>query len=127
MEQTALGILQVANAHMARALQVISVERGHDPRDFALVVFGGAGGMHACRVARTLVGEIKLAHEKEVLEGRVNGDLYQRLRAPIDEGRKVYASRIDGEPGTDYFHEEVVKILADNIVSRLGAEYPGPR
>lgn len=79
------------------------------------------------RVARALVAEIKLAHEKEVLEGRVNGDLYQRLRAPIDEGRKVYRSRVDPESGTDYFHEEVVKILADNVVSRLGAEYPGPR
>lgn len=54
LEQTALGILQVANAHMARALQVISVERGHDPRDFALLSFGGAGGLHAADLARSL-------------------------------------------------------------------------
>ena len=53
-EKTALGILQVANAHMTRALQVISVERGHDPRDFALLSFGGAGGLHAPDLARSL-------------------------------------------------------------------------
>ena len=49
--QTALGIIEVANAHMERALRVISVERGHDPRDFTLFSFGGAGGLHACELA----------------------------------------------------------------------------
>jgi N-methylhydantoinase A len=44
----------VVNAHMARALRVISVERGHDPRHFALVSFGGAGGLHAAELARGL-------------------------------------------------------------------------
>jgi N-methylhydantoinase A len=51
---TALGIVRVANAEMVRALRVISVERGLDPRDFALVAFGGAGGMHACALAEEL-------------------------------------------------------------------------
>ena len=50
----ALGIVQVVNAHMERAMRVISVERGHDPRDCTLVSFGGAGGLHACDVARQL-------------------------------------------------------------------------
>lgn len=52
--QAALGVIQVINAHMARALRVISVERGHDPRDFLLVSFGGAGGLHAADLARSL-------------------------------------------------------------------------
>ncbi len=52
--ETALGIVRVANAEMNRALRVISVERGLDPRDFALVAFGGAGGMHACALAEEL-------------------------------------------------------------------------
>jgi N-methylhydantoinase A len=51
---TALGVVRVANAEMVRALRVISVERGLDPRDFALVAFGGAGGMHACALAEEL-------------------------------------------------------------------------
>lgn len=50
-EELAEGIVQVADATMERAIRVISVERGFDPRDFVLVSFGGAGGMHACSLA----------------------------------------------------------------------------
>ena len=50
----ALGMVQIANAHMERALRVISVERGEDPRETVLVSFGGAGGLHACDLARAL-------------------------------------------------------------------------
>ena len=53
-EQAAAGVVQVAEAEMARALRMISVERGLDPREFALVAFGGAGGMHACAIADEL-------------------------------------------------------------------------
>jgi N-methylhydantoinase A/oxoprolinase/acetone carboxylase beta subunit len=48
------GVIRVANANMERAIRVVSVERGYDPRDFALVAFGGAGGMHACDLAAAL-------------------------------------------------------------------------
>ena len=48
------GIVAVVNANMERALRVVSVERGHDPRDFALISFGGAGGLHAADLARSL-------------------------------------------------------------------------
>jgi N-methylhydantoinase A len=48
------GILRVANANMERAIRLVSVERGHDPRDFALVAFGGCGGLHACEIASEL-------------------------------------------------------------------------
>ena len=53
-EEAALGIVRVANAEMVRALRVISVERGLDPREFALLAFGGAGGLHACALAEEL-------------------------------------------------------------------------
>ena len=49
--ELAEGIVRVANANMERAIRVVSVERGHDPRQFALLAFGGAGGMHACEIA----------------------------------------------------------------------------
>ena len=52
--ETALGVVRVADAEMARALRVVSVERGLDPRGFALSAFGGAGGMHACALAGEL-------------------------------------------------------------------------
>ncbi|MGA2431464.1 MAG: hydantoinase/oxoprolinase family protein, partial [Candidatus Acidiferrum sp.] len=54
VEDFAEGILAVANAVMEKAIRVISVERGHDPRDYTLVAFGGAGGLHACALASTL-------------------------------------------------------------------------
>jgi N-methylhydantoinase A len=51
---TASGIISVVTANMARAIRVISVQRGHDPRDYTLVAFGGAGPLHAARLAREL-------------------------------------------------------------------------
>ncbi len=54
IEATAWGILEVADAAMERAIRVISVERGHDPREFALLAFGGAGPLHAVHLARRL-------------------------------------------------------------------------
>jgi N-methylhydantoinase A/oxoprolinase/acetone carboxylase beta subunit len=48
------GIVRIANANMERAIRVVSVERGRDPRDFPLVAFGGCGGLHACEMAEEL-------------------------------------------------------------------------
>lgn len=53
-EVAAMGVLDVANASMERALRVVSVERGHLPADYALFCFGGAGGLHACALADSL-------------------------------------------------------------------------
>ena len=53
-EDAAAGVLAVANANMAGAIRVVSVERGHDPRSFALVSFGGAGPLHAAEIAESL-------------------------------------------------------------------------
>jgi N-methylhydantoinase A len=52
--EAARGILEVANATMIRAIKLVSVERGHDPHDFALIAFGGAGPLHAARLAEEL-------------------------------------------------------------------------
>jgi N-methylhydantoinase A len=53
-EQTAEGIVEVANSSMERAIRRISVERGHDPRECTLIAFGGAAGQHACDLAANL-------------------------------------------------------------------------
>ena len=52
--ETAQGIISVVTANMARAIRVISVQRGHDPRDYTLMAFGGAGPLHAARLAQEL-------------------------------------------------------------------------
>jgi N-methylhydantoinase A len=54
VEQFAAGIIQLAEAEMEKAIRLISVERGHDPREFTLVAFGGAGPLHACSLAHAL-------------------------------------------------------------------------
>lgn len=54
LEEAAEGVIRVSNATMTRAIRVVSVERGYDPRDFALLAFGGCGGLHACELADDL-------------------------------------------------------------------------
>jgi N-methylhydantoinase A len=94
VEETALGILRVADAEMVRALRVISVERGLDPRDFALLAFGGAGGMHACSLAEELGIET-------VLVPRAGGVL-SALGLAISDLRRDYVSPfLSGLDGVD--------------------------
>ena len=54
LEKFAAGVIRVVNATMEKAIRVVSIERGRDPRQFALVAFGGAGGLHACALAESL-------------------------------------------------------------------------
>jgi N-methylhydantoinase A len=54
IEEAAAGIVEIIDNAMARAIRTVSVGRGHDPRRFALVAFGGAGPLHACRLAELL-------------------------------------------------------------------------
>jgi len=54
LEKFAAGIIRVVNSTMEKAIRVVSIERGRDPRDFALVAFGGAGALHACALAEAL-------------------------------------------------------------------------
>ncbi|MGI8565010.1 MAG: GAF domain-containing protein [Pyrinomonadaceae bacterium] len=81
----------------------------------------------ARRFARLLVSEIKLYNEQKVREGRVEGDLYSRLREDIDRSRQMYDKRIAPEVAGryDYFHQELVNTLAEGDSSKLGESYPG--
>ncbi len=54
LEKFAAGVIRVVNSTMEKAIRVVSIERGRDPRRFALVAFGGAGGLHACALAEAL-------------------------------------------------------------------------
>jgi N-methylhydantoinase A len=53
-QEAARGIVRLANNNMVNAIKLISVNRGHDPRDFTLIAFGGGGGLHACALAKEL-------------------------------------------------------------------------
>ena len=76
----------------------------------------------ARRFARLLVSEIKLYNEEEVDQGRASRNLYQRLKEDIDRSREMYEKRISPDIRTaqDYFHEELVRILADGDAGALG-------
>ena len=81
----------------------------------------------ARRFARLLISEIKLYNEQKVSEGRIEHDLYDRLREYIDRSREMYDKRVRPEVANryDYFHGELVNTLAEGDVSKLGANYPG--
>ena len=97
LAQFARGILDVANATMEKAIRVISVERGHDPRDYTLVAFGGAGGLHACELAaaleipRVLLPKFPGALSAlGILRADVVKDIPQTMRLPVPSARLAW-------------------------------------
>ena len=80
----------------------------------------------ARRFAKLLVDEIRLYNQAKVQEGRANKDIYDRLREDIDKSRATYEKRYGSTPAAsaDYFTQEVVRILADNDRSLMGAGFP---
>jgi N-methylhydantoinase A len=91
---TARGVVAVANAHMQRALRVVSVERGFDPREFTLVAFGGAGPLHACDLAAGL-------SIRRVLVPRYPGVLSAFGMAFADATRDVSTAAVTAVPLED--------------------------
>jgi hypothetical protein len=83
--------------------------------------------LRAQRFARLLVDEIKLYNQAKVAEGRASKDLYDRLKDDIDKSRASYNKRYGSSPAAsaDYFTKELVRTLADNDASALGASFPG--
>jgi hypothetical protein len=83
----------------------------------------------AKRFARLLVSEIKLYNEQRLQEARAGGDIYIKLKRDIDRSREMYEKRIPSsvQQKADYFHNEIVRILAENDPAKLGSDYPGPR
>ncbi|HVB28532.1 MAG TPA: hypothetical protein VNG91_01855, partial [Terriglobia bacterium] len=80
------------------------------------------------RFSKLLVSEIELYNKNSVAEGRRNKDLYQRLEKDIKRSRETYEKRFAHTVAkqVDYFHEELVKTLAENDPMLLGSGYPGP-
>jgi len=77
----------------------------------------------ARRLARLLISEIKLYNEKKVEDGRAAGDLYERLKDDIERSRQVYDERTPANirQDTNFFHDELVRILADGRAEALGS------
>lgn len=89
--KAALGIASIATSNMTRAIRAVSTEKGYDPRDFTLMPFGGAGGLHAFEVARTLgIGRILVPVAPGILcaDGLLEAELQENFvvscRMPLD-------------------------------------------
>ena len=88
VDDLADGVIRVANASMLRAIRVVSLERGHDPRRFALVAFGGAGGMHAADLAAELgIGRVLIPRHAGVLSalGMLAADVIRDYSTSVRE------------------------------------------
>lgn len=118
-DRTVAGVIEVVDAHMERALRAVSVEEGADPRDSALVAFGGAGGLHASRLARRLgIGTVLVPPHSGVFSAL--GLLLATPRA--DAVRTVMLPQ--GDPGLDPAADSVVK-LAEDRFREMFANDPG--
>ncbi|RLM63593.1 hydantoinase/oxoprolinase family protein [Halorubrum sp. Atlit-8R] len=109
----ALGVHRVANADMTRAIRSVTVERGHDPRGFGLVAFGGAGPMHAVAIADALDVE-------RVVVPRASGVLSAYGLLAADETRDAVRTRqaplaeVDPD-AVDAVYEELTEGLSDEV------------
>jgi len=98
-QETARSIVRIANNNMVNAIKLISINRGHDPRDFALIGFGGGGGMHACALARELnIKKVIIPRQSSVFSAW--GMLLSDLRR-------------------DYLLTQIVELSAEGAAARL--------
>jgi N-methylhydantoinase A/oxoprolinase/acetone carboxylase beta subunit len=101
LEETAEGILTIANSNMARAIRSRTIEKGHDPREFALVAFGGAGPLHAADVADSLeIPEVLVPPYPGITSagGLLTSDLkYDRMRTVFQLEGSIDGDRLNRE------------------------------
>lgn len=114
--ETAEGIVTIANAGMARAIRSRTIQKGHDPRDFALVAFGGAGPLHACEVADSLgIPEVLVPPHPGITSatGLLTSDLrYDQMRTVFMVEGAIDAGRLNRD----------LAALAEEVRARMRAD-----
>jgi N-methylhydantoinase A len=123
VEEAALAIARVANAAMERAIRRVSVERGHDPRRFTLVAFGGGGPLHACELAEALgIPRVLVPPTPGVLSA-----LGMLAAAPTrDTARTALRSLAGGGEGLAAWLDETFAPLAARAIDDMAAEGHDP-
>ena len=89
--EAAVSVIRIANSMMGKILRIVSVERGYDPRDFALVAFGGAGPMHVCALAEELqINRVILPRNPGMFSalGLLTADLFHDYSNPVLSGTR---------------------------------------
>ena len=96
--ELAKGVIRLVNDGMAKAISIVSVERGRDPREFTMVAFGGAGPIHSCDLADEMgIGEIIVPLHAGLFSayGLIVGDLTRSFSAPVMDSPKALKRRFD--------------------------------
>ena len=135
VERAAHGVVGVVVANMVRAIRTISVERGHDPRDFTLVAFGGAGPLHARDVADALgIREVLVPEVPGIVcaQGLVIADLKEdfvlgrRLELKTETAGELAAAVAElARRAEDWFREEAVPDADREVEIVFDARYVG--
>ncbi len=98
-EEAALSVIRIANSMMSKILRIVSVERGFDPRDFALVAFGGAGPMHVCALAEELeIDNVMVPPNPGMFSalGLLTADLFHDYSRPLlVDVKNIYALEVE--------------------------------
>lgn len=133
--ETAQGIISVVTANMARAIRVISVQRGYDPRDYTMMAFGGAGPLHAARLAKELdMKRVLVPRNPGILCAM--GLLLTDLRADFAATKLLPATSASTEEvaqvfarltrrAEDWFHEEEIDAPARRLTRTADMRYAG--
>ena len=98
-EEAAVSVIRIANSMMSKILRIVSVERGYDPRDFALVAFGGAGPMHVCALADELeIDQVLVPPNPGMFSalGLLTADLFHDYSRPVlSDAEEVDADNVE--------------------------------
>ena len=120
-EETARGIIRLANANMVNALKLVSLNRGHDPQDFTLVAFGGGGAMHAADLAEELN-----IRRVVVPENCATFSAWGMLRTDLRRDYlRTQAARLDSVPPEEIghlFEQSATEAVADFESDGVGAD-----
>ncbi len=132
------GIVRIANANMERAIRVVSVQRGFDPREFALLAFGGAGGLHACDLADSLeMGTVLIPEHSGVLSalGMLLADVVkdysasmlrptaEMTEAMLQEALEPLLARAHADLAEERFHAEDILLEPTLAMRYTGQAY----
>ncbi|WP_265516842.1 hydantoinase/oxoprolinase family protein [Nitratireductor luteus] len=134
LERAAMGIIDIVNSNIVRAIRTISVEKGNDPRKFALMSFGGAGGLHAAEVARALgMKQVLVPEAPGILcaDGLIAADLQEdfvtschlKLAAGVSELEQI-AQELFGL-GQHWLKTEAVDAQGEQLLLFLDMRYVG--
>ena len=135
VEEAAHGILRIATANMSRAIRAVSTEHGHDPADFTLFAFGGAGPLHAAEVAQECgIGSVLVPCEpgtmcaRGILLADISRDFVRAQLAPLDDhswGNAARALREMRKEGDDWLDRERVPPTQRRFHFHVDARYRG--